>query len=164
MYRRVLVTGVTAAAIVGAGSTALALSGSDATSGAPTTPTTTSAPDHPGKHGEHGKSGKDKSGKRKLLRHAVHAQIVTKGKDGFVTHDFINGTVTAVSPTSITVQAADAKSEMFTVTKDTKIRLRADGKGVTSSISKVSKGDHVLVAGTGTSTHTAKHIIDAGKK
>jgi hypothetical protein len=162
MYRRVLITGVTAAAIVGAGTTALAVTGSDATNGTPTGTNTSSPKDHANKAGKN-KDGK-KAGKGKLLRRAVHAQVVTKGKGGFVTHNLITGTVTSVSATSITVQAADKKSETFTVAKDTKVRARADGKASASTISKVVKGDRVLVAGTGTSTLTAKHVIDLGKK
>lgn len=157
MYRKILVSGVTAAAIIGAGATALAVTGSDPTPG---TPSSTSSPKDHAKSKNH--SGKN--GKAKLLRRAAHAQIVTKGKDGFVTHDLINGTVTSVSATSITVKAADNKSETFTVTKDTKVRARTNGKGADSSISKVLTGDHIVVVGTGTSTLTAKHLIDLGKK
>jgi hypothetical protein len=153
MYRRILLGGVTAAAIVGAGGTAIALTGSDNTNGTPST--TTAAPGHPAK-------GKGK-GKGKMLRNLAHAQIVRKGKDGFVTHTLINGTVTAVSATSITVQAADKKSETFVVDKDTKVRLRTSGKGAESSIDKVAKGDHVVAAGTGTATITAKHVVDIKK-
>jgi hypothetical protein len=155
MYRRILLGGVTAAVIVGAGSTALALTGSDSTNGTPTSTsaTTSSAPAHPGKA----------KGDRKLLRRLAHAQIVTRGKNGFVTHTLINGTVTAVSATSITVQAADKTSDTFVVDKDTKVRVRTNGHGAASSIDKVAKGDHVAVAGTGTSTITAKHIVDIKK-
>jgi hypothetical protein len=152
MYRRILLGGITAAAIVGAGGTAIALTGSDSTNG---TPTTATAAAHP---------GKDKmKGKGKLLHNLAHAQIVTKGKDGFVTHTLINGTVTSVSATSITVQAADKHSQTFVVDKDTKVRIRTNGKGAASSIDKVAKGDHVMAAGTGTSTVTAKHVVDIKK-
>jgi hypothetical protein len=151
MYRKVLITGVTAAAIVGAGGTALALSGSDQTSGAPSG-ATSSAPAKAGKH--------DHKGNR-MLRRLAHGQFVVKGKDGkFETHDIIRGTVTAVSATSITVQAQDKKSETFAVNKDTKVRVRDNGKGAASTISKVVKGDRVMVAGTGTSSLTAKHVVD----
>jgi hypothetical protein len=156
MYRRILLGGMTAAAIVGAGGTAIALTGSDSTNGTPSG-TSTSAPAHPGKA-----KGKAK-GNGKLLRRVAHAQIVTKGKDGFVTHTLINGTVMSVSATSITVQAADKHSETFVVDKDTKVRMRANGKGAASSIDKVAKGDHVLTAGTGTSPVTAKHVVDVKK-
>jgi hypothetical protein len=96
-----------------------------------------------------------------MLRRLAHGQFVVKGKDGrFETHDIIRGTVTAVSATSITVQAQDKKSETFAVTKDTKVRVRDKGKGAASTISKVAKGDRVMVAGTGTSALTAKHVVD----
>jgi hypothetical protein len=160
MYRRILVTGVTIAAIAGAGGTALALSGSDqSTSGTPSA-TSSSSPAKAGKQNQ--KNHKNHSGHgNKMLRRLAHGQIVVKGKDGkFVTHDLIRGTVTSVSATSITVQAPDKKTETFAVTKDTKVRVRENGKGAAATISKVAKGDNVLVAGTGTSKYTALHVID----
>ena len=151
MYRRILIGGVTAAAIVGAGGTALAVSGSDS----PSSPSGSGSTS-----GQHDKQGK-KGGKHKLLRRLEHGQFVTRGKDGkTVTHDLIRGTATSVSATSITVQAADKKSETFSVTKDTKVRVRDNGKGAASTISKVAKGDPVVVAGTGTSKLTAMHVVD----
>jgi hypothetical protein len=152
MYRRILIGGVTAAAILGAGGTAMALTGSDTSSGTPSS-TSSSAPSQP----------QAKHRGREVLRHLVHGQIVTHGKNGYVTHDLINGTVTAVSSTSITVQASDKVSETFVVTKDTKVRMRSYGQGSDSSISAVHSGDHVVVAGTGTHTFTAKHIVDVKK-
>jgi hypothetical protein len=151
MYRRVVLTGVTAAVILGAGGTALALTGSDSTNGSPSTASTAAA--------HHGKA----KGRAKLLHNVAHAQIVRKGKNGFVTHTIVNGTVTAVSATSVTVQAADKKSETFVVNKDTKVRVRTKGKGAASSISKVAKGDHVVATGTGTSTITATFVVDVKK-
>ncbi|WP_375492972.1 hypothetical protein [uncultured Jatrophihabitans sp.] len=156
MYRKVLITGVTAAAIIGAGGTALAVTGSDSPS-TPAKPSSSSGSsakhDHDGKKGKHGKHG--------LLRRLEHGQFVSRGKDGkTVTHDLISGTVTAVSPSSITVQSADKKSETFAVTKDTKIRVRDNGKGAESTINKVAKGDRAVVAGTGTSKYTALHVVD----
>lgn len=151
MYRKTLIAGAAAAAIVGAGGTALAVSGSDT----PSVPSAAPA----AKSGHHALKllGKGK------LRRLAHGEIVLRGKDGFVTHDLIAGTVTAVSSTSITVQAADKTSETFAVTKDTKVRMRSNGSGAASSIDKVANGDHVLVAGTGTSTLTAKHVLDVKK-
>ncbi|MDQ2750481.1 MAG: hypothetical protein M3Y44_13295, partial [Actinomycetota bacterium] len=99
-----------------------------------------------------------------LLKHALHAQWVTKDKDGkFVTHDAIRGTVTAVSATSITVLAEDKKSETFTVNADTKIRVRTNGKGAKGTASQLHSGDKAVVVGTGTTAMTAKGILDAGK-
>lgn len=157
-YRRVLVAGATAAVIIGAGGTALATSGSDTTSGTPSHPTTAQkAAKH--KHG-HGHRGGEK------LRNLEHGQFVTRGKDGKpVTHDLIVGSVMAVSPTSVTVQAADRTSNTFAVTKSTKIKERVKGqKPVASSISKIVKGDHVFVTGTGTTTMTAQHIVELPAK
>jgi len=147
MYRNVLVGGLTAAAILGAGGTALALTGSDGSSGSGSS------------HSAAGHVG----GKARLLRRLSHAEIVTRNAQGFVTHELIKGTVTAVSSSSITVQAADKTSETFTVNGDTKVRVRSGGKGAASSIDKVATGDQVFVAGVGASTPTAKHVIDIKK-
>jgi hypothetical protein len=147
MYRKILIGGMTAAAIAGAGGTALAFSGSGTTDGTPLT--STQAAHRPLLHG-----------KGKILRRLAHGQLVVRGKDGFVTHNLIVGTVTSVSSTSITVRAADKTSETFVVGKDTKVRVRSNGTRSASSIDKVATGDRVLVAGTGTSTLTAKHVID----
>ena len=65
-----------------------------------------------------------------------------------------------MSATSITVQAADKKTRPSRCTKDTKVRVRENGKGAAATISKVAKGDNVLVAGTGTSKYTALHVVD----
>jgi hypothetical protein len=155
MYKKILIGGATAAAILGAGGTALAVTGSDTTSGTPASSSSSSTtPAQPAKKAK-GKSG--------LLRRLQHGQIVTKGKGGYVTHDLIKGTVTSVSPTSITVQAADKKSETFVVNPATKVRMRTAGKGAASAIASVAKGDRVVVAGTGTSTYTARHVVDVKK-
>jgi len=148
MYRNVLVGGLTAAAVLGAGGTALALTGSDGSS--------SGSGSHAGQLG-HG------HGKARLLKRLQHAEIVTKNAKGFVTHELIKGTVTDVSATSITVQAADKTSETFTVNGDTKVRVRSGGKGSASSIDKVAKGDQVFVAGIGASSPTAKHVVDIKK-
>lgn len=152
MYRKTLIGGATAAAIVCAGGTALALSGSDTPSGSSGNSGTTSSSTGRQHHGLLGRG--------KLVRRLAHGEIVMRGKDGFVTHDVIAGTVTSVSSSAITVHAADNTSETFAVTKDTLVRLRSNGAGAPSSIDKVAEGDHVFVAGTGTTTLTAKHIID----
>lgn len=149
MYRNVLVGGLTAATILGAGGTALALTGSDGSTGS-----SAGSGSHAGQLGH---------GKARLLKRLQHAEIVTKNAKGFVTHELIKGTVTDVSSTSITVQAADKVSETFIVNGDTKVRVRSGGKGSASSIDKVAKGDQVFVAGIGASSPTAKHVIDVKK-
>ena len=155
MYRKILAGGVTAAAILGAGGAALALSGSDGSDGT----SSTSAPsDH--QRGIHPlRTLHDLRRDARLLRHVTHGEVTIDGKDGFVTHDVIVGTVTSVSATSITVRAADNASETYVVTKDTRVRVLGDRDRGLSSIDDIATGDHVGVAGTGTSTLTAQHVI-----
>lgn len=156
MWKKIAVAGGVCAAIIGAGTVALA------TSGAPSTPGSTPAAGAPANAKHAGKhAGKAEHG----LRHALHAQWVTQDKDkSFVTHDAIRGTVMAVSANSITVKSVDTKSETFVVNTDTKVRIRANDKGAKGAIGQVHTGDEALVVGTGTTTLTAKGILDAGKK
>ncbi|MEP7020963.1 MAG: hypothetical protein ABI808_09945 [Pseudonocardiales bacterium] len=150
MWKKIAIAGGVCAAVAGIGTAAVATSGSSSKPGSPSSST---AKDH---------GAKDRPGKG--LRQALHAQWVTKGKDGkFVTHDAIRGTVTAVSATSITVLAEDKKSETFTVNGDTKVRVRTNGKSAKSTVAQVHTGDKALVVGTGTTALTAKGILDAGK-
>ncbi|MGI8678384.1 MAG: hypothetical protein ACR2LX_06820 [Jatrophihabitans sp.] len=169
-YRKVMVAGATAAVIVGAGGTALAVPGSSTTPGTPGTPGKAghTAGQKAGKH-KHGKG----HGDAKMLRRLEHGQFVAQGKDGkAVTHDVIRGTVTSVSSTSIIVRAADKTSEKFTVTKDTKVREHIKGqkpatpgqKPAPATIAKIAKGDHVFVSGTGTGTPTAERIVESAAK
>lgn len=167
MYRKILVGGVTAAAIVGAGTAAFATTGSDVTAGTPVAAAAVSSAPTPGAtSGKHkGHKGHGRGGA--LLRRAAHGSAVVKTKKGYETIDFIRGSVTAVSAGSISVQAGDKTTETFTVTKTTKVRARTagtKGKGATSSIAKVATGDSVVVLGTGSSTKTATRVVDLGKK
>lgn len=151
MWKKIAIAGGVCAAVAGIGTAAVATSGSSTTPGTPTSPTSASA-----KAKDHGAA--------KALRRALHAQWVTKDKDNkFVTHDAIRGTVSAVSATSITVLAEDKTSQTFTVNADTKVRVRTNGKGAKATISQVHSGDKALVIGTGTTSLTAKGIVDAGK-
>jgi len=150
MWKKIAIAGGVIAAVAGIGTAAVATSGPTTTSGS-----ALSAKDG----GKHADKHADKG-----LRHALHAQWVTQDKDkSFVTHDAINGTVTAVSPTSITVLSLDKKSLTFTVNVDTKVRVRTNGKGAKATITQVHTGDKALVIGTGSATLTAKGILDAGK-
>jgi hypothetical protein len=153
MWKKVLIVGATTAAIVGAGTAAVAVTGNSSPSPSPSTSGST-GPAH------HAKAGAS-------LRHTLHGSYVTKagkGATGFVTHDAIRGTVTAVSPTSITVKAADGYSQTYAVTSSTVEHLKSDGKGkgTAGQISQVKVGDKAGVVGTGTSAPTATHIIDVG--
>ncbi|MCU1656749.1 MAG: hypothetical protein JWO57_1405 [Pseudonocardiales bacterium] len=152
MWRKIAVAGAIAAATLGAGTAALATSGST-TSGSPAPASGSAAA------AAHPKLG------RLLANRAVHGTWVTRDAktNSFVTHDAIRGTATAVSSTSITVNAADNTSQTYAVTSATKVRQRANKKGAPSSIGAVHTGDDVLVAGTGDSTLTATWIVDVKK-
>jgi hypothetical protein len=148
MWKKIAIAGAVSVAILGAGGAALATSGSGSTS--VDTQTTT-------------KAAKLLNNPR--LGRAVHAQWVARGKDkSFITHDAIRGDVTAVSVTSISVKAADGVTQTYAVTADTVVRIKGAGKGTTGAIGKVHSGDRVLVVGTGTTTLTANHVLDAGSK
>jgi hypothetical protein len=119
----------------------------------------------------------------KALGRALHATWVTPDRDSentFVTHHAIRGEVTAVSPTSLTVKALDGFTQTYAVNGDTKVHLRKGlpsqgngkgngaqgnrgglGKGPAGTISDVHTGDKVAVTGTGTTSLTAQHVVDA---
>lgn len=100
-----------------------------------------------------------RKGPRHHLLRALHAEWVTMGKDGPVTHQAIRGDVTAVSPTSITVKAKDGVSLTFTIDTDTKVRERKAGKGADSAIGDVTVGAKALVAGVGATAPEARWVI-----
>lgn len=159
---------------------------STATPGTATFSTTSSAPAAPSKKAESGKRQEGKGDHRgrhgkwaHRLGNVAHAQWVRKDASGqFVTHSAIHGSVTAVSPTSITVKAPDGFSQTFKVSTDTKVHLRGDRAGkaaatpgttpapkppTASTIGAVKVGAEVEVLGTGTGTVTATRVHVASK-
>lgn len=158
MWKTIAVAGATALVIGGAGTAAVAASGT--TTPTPSTSSSSLASDSSA-NGSNTKAGKHKGVDR--LRRAVHATWVSENKNTktFTTHDTIRGQVSAVSPTSITVRAADGVTETYVLNSGTKVHIRAN-KAATS-ISEVKSGDPVWVAGTGTSTLTASRVVDAKK-
>jgi uncharacterized NAD(P)/FAD-binding protein YdhS len=91
-----------------------------------------------------------------------HGTWVTgDGTSSDVTHNIIKGKVTAISATSITVQAADKTTETYAVTSATKVHTRGKHQG--AAITDVKSGDEVVVSGTGTTSLTALQVIDAAK-
>ena len=144
MFGKIALAGATAAAIVGVGATALAASGTESSAGSGTT---AARQDH-------------RHALRALLRHVQHAEVTTKGKDGFVTHTAVRGAVTSVSPTSITVKAADGYTKTFTVNGDTKVRERTpgQGRGTAGAIADVKSGDEVAVVGKAPERSTAAPV------
>jgi hypothetical protein len=165
MLKKIVVAASAAAVVLGAGTAALAASGG-------------SSP-HPSAAGS---SAAGSSGSRTLgnghrgvlrpLKQALHAQWVTRDRSNagaFITHDAIRGAVTAVSATSITVQAADGVSQTYAITGTTKVRVRkgqpgsGNGGGAAGTVSDVHTGDKVAVTGTGSTSLTAEHIVDRTK-
>jgi hypothetical protein len=91
-----------------------------------------------------------------LLTRGLHGEWVVKGKDGTpVTLASVRGSVTAVGPTSVTVEAEDGYTATFATNGDTKVR----GAGV-DSLSDVKVGARGAVVGVkdGTSL-TARTIL-----
>ena len=163
MFRKIAIAGATAAVIVGAGTAAIAATGSSS-SGTPSTGSTSSSSSATPAKADGSKIRK--FAKRHpaiaalIEHHAVHGQIVTTdGKGNYVTHDGILGSVSAVSSTSITIKSGDGFVQTYTVNSTTKVRDKADGKSAT--ISQVKVGDKVGVVGTGSSTSpVATFVID----
>jgi hypothetical protein len=168
MWKRIAVIGVAAALIGGAGTAAFAASStatpspSPSSVGAPSDSSATTSKPEAGKH-----PGLDR------LRRSVHATWVTRNKKTttFTTHDAIRGQVIALTPTSITVRAADNLTETYVISSRTKVftrALRAAGAQPTvprtsASIADVKAGDSVVVAGTGTATLSATRVVDVKK-
>jgi len=108
--------------------------------------------------GPAGGPGGDQFGRRGGgLSGALHGDFVASdGNGGYVTKRLQSGTVTAVSPTSITAKSADGYSTTFVVTSSTSIDNGVD------TISNVKTGDTVTVIGTVSGgTATATSIFDA---
>jgi hypothetical protein len=156
MYRKLIVAGAAAAAIVGSGTAAMALTGSSTPSGS--SPAGSSA-------ASSSAAAPARSLERKLLRRTVHGQFVTRDKSGhYITHDYARGKVSGVSTQLIVVHTADGTSQRFAVTSATKVRLRSNGKGTAGKITDVHVGDTVLVGGVGSGTPSAGHVLDLGKR
>jgi hypothetical protein len=157
MLKKVALVGITAAAIVGTGTAALAASATSTPSATPAAKPAASAATHAKK------AGMKHAGGFESLHGAVKATWVTENKktSTFITHDAIRGTVTAVSPTSITLSAADKTTETYSIASTTKIHTRAVKKGAV--IGDVKVGDTAVVAGTGTTSLAATQILDTAK-
>jgi hypothetical protein len=183
MLKKIVLAASAAVVVLGAGTAALAASGSNSPSSA--APSSSAHPSDPGNSAAPGKSaapdrpgaagrGKGHRPKLRALGRALHAQWVTRDRDdtnAFVTHDAIRGAVTAVSASSITVRAEDGVSQTYAITGSTKVHLRkgqpgngqpgnGNGGGAAGTISDVHTGDKVAVTGTGTTSLTAEHIVD----
>lgn len=111
--RKGIIAGVGALAVLAAGGTAYAATGSSNGDGTPGSAAVAQLD-----------SGRGHA--RALLRRADHATVELKVKGQWVTYTLDRGTVTAVSPTSITLARPDGQSVTETLTSQTRYR------GVTS--------------------------------
>lgn len=143
------------ASAVGAGAVAgalgISLAGGAFTAGAatpsPTAPAAgatakahTGAHAHKGEHKGHRKGGE--------LGRVEHGTGVVKTKTGFETISVDRGTVTAISPTAVSIKSADGTTETFVPVATSKYRV--DGKPATLSAVKVGdKAGTVAVAKSG---------------
>ena len=162
MWKKIAIGGAVAAAIVGIGTASLAATGDTPTTSGSGSTASGTAPSSSAANAlrKHPRLA------RALARRTVHGQVVTQNPTTheFVTHDVIRGSVTDVSPTSITVKAADNTSFTYTVNSDTKVHMRTAGKPGSATkgvIGDVKDGDQVIVTGVGAnSPYTAKQILD----
>jgi hypothetical protein len=92
-------------------------------------------------------------------RRTLHGEFVVRGKGGkYVTADTQRGSVTAVSPTAITVRSADGFAATYAVNGDTRVRKN----GAKATIAQVKVGDPALVVATKTSAgKTARGVLIA---
>lgn len=153
--RTIIITAAAAVALVGGAGAAVA-AGTDGTSGSTPSATATSSPTT-------GATG-TKAHHHGTAFRGEYAQWTTydaKSKADVV-HDGIRGSVSAVSPTSITVTAKDGKAETFAVSGTTKVGVKGDAKGTAGSIGQVKVGDRVVVVGTGSGSYAATHVSDRG--
>jgi hypothetical protein len=162
MWKKIAIAGTAAAVIGGAGTAALAESGSSSPATAPVVAASTSESASIAPAVTAAAAPKRNRPGLARLRKLQHGTWVTgDGTSTDVTHDIIKGKVTVVSATSVTVQAADKTVETYTVNSDTKVHTRSKHKG--AAITDVKSGDEVVVVGTGTTSLIAAQVIDAAK-
>jgi hypothetical protein len=97
--------------------------------------------------------------KHPLLSRAEHAEATVNTKQGPKVVDLQRGSVTSVSPTSVTVRSKDGFTATYAVTSSTKVRKNKQS----GAIGEVQNGDRVLVLAVkqGSAT-TVTRLVDAG--
>jgi hypothetical protein len=110
----------------------------------------------PGDAGQPGHMGMRMGmGRHAMLNRIEHGELTLKTRNGDRTVDLQRGTVSAVSPTSISVTSADKFPGTYAVDSATKVRTRS-GLG---SISSVHVGDQVfVVASAGKALRILDHL------
>jgi hypothetical protein len=166
MWKQIVIAGTAGAALVGGGAIALAADSPSSTSTAASAPATASTNSSPATKKPAARRGHVKQALTRL-KNFDQGEWVTGPSGATVTHQAIKGKVSAVSPTSIQVKAADGTSLTFVANSSTKVGLREGGKGSAKkgTLADVKTGDTVLVTGTKTgTTSTATAIADTGTK
>ena len=110
MFKKIVLVGGASLAILGVGTAAFA--SAPAAPGSPTPALTA-----PAAHKVHAHRGHAET-------EAIHGQWVRQNGTKVTTHDEIRGAVTAVSPTSISVKAADGVTENYVVGAGVKVGCR----------------------------------------
>ncbi len=158
MKRRLVLTGVAAVVLAGAiggGAAYASSSSSPQVAGTPSAQlihTTSSVTSDKTPKKAHPRLGR--------ARRIVHGQFTVKTKDGFRTVLTQRGEVSAVSPTSLTVTSPDHYAHTYALSSAT--RVRKDKQK--STISKLTKGDHVrVITSPKTGTNNAAVVIDHTK-
>ncbi|MEO8829769.1 hypothetical protein [Lapillicoccus sp.] len=166
--QKAAVGGVVAAVVIGGGGGFVVAHASDATR--TPTATATSSPTGSATTGTTGKATKAtkaKAGAKDAvignLKDFQHAEWVSKSANGYVTHDAILGQVTAVSPASVTVQAADGTSLTYSVASTTKVHqagAAGGGKAKATATSTASPTATATTPTTAPATPTAATMAD----
>ncbi|WP_207943758.1 DUF5666 domain-containing protein, partial [Actinomadura sp. KC345] len=87
--------------------------------------------------------------------HGVHGEATVQDDDAFRLVTWQRGKITAVSPTTLTVQSEDGATWTWTTNDDTRIRKDRDD----AALKDLAKGDEILIAGERTgNTRTAKFV------
>ncbi len=168
--QKAAVGGVVAAVVIGGGGGFVVAHASDATR--TPTATATSSPTGSATTGTTGKATKAtkaKAGAKDAvignLKDFQHAEWVSKSANGYVTHDAILGKVTAVSSTSVTVQAQDGTSLTYSVASTTKVHQAGTAAGGKAKVkatatSTASPTATATTPATAPATPTAATIAD----
>ncbi len=147
--RMLAVSAVGVVGLAGVGVAGVALADSGPTPTAAASPSTT-APAKPA-------TGKHKGHPGRLdARHMLHGEFVTKEKAGYVTMDAQRGSVTAVSPTSVSLKSTDGFTATYAVGTGAKIRKN----GAAATVAEVKVGDvATVVAVQSGGTVTVKGLV-----
>lgn len=114
---------------------------------------------HPGApraSGQSAHAGPNGHRHRPLLRRVVHGTVTVRTRKGFRTIEVQRGTVTAASPTRLTVTSPDKVTRTYTMNGGTRVRLNRQ----TSDREHVAKGQRAfVVTSPQDGTSVAKRVV-----